>query len=94
MLSRQSLDVQLSFKEQRIRQLSGRLRKPIQASRGGDISKIDLLLNDADLQSINSGKNLDLSFAEHESHHRTTSKKEQNYEVCPLPMHYVCSIGY
>lgn len=51
----ESLHLQIQFKQDRIRQLSSNLRKPILASRGGDISKIDLLLSSKELASINKG---------------------------------------
>ena len=51
----ESIQVQIQFKENRIRQLASSLRKPILASRGGDIQKIDLLLGSKALDKINSG---------------------------------------
>ena len=54
----ESLELQIKFKQDRIRKLSSHLRKPILASRGGDVSKIDLLLNSKELGSINSGKTM------------------------------------
>jgi len=52
----ESIQLQINIKEDEIRRLSSSLRQPIVASRGGDISKFELILNCKELSSINAGK--------------------------------------